>query len=134
MKKDITNRDDIVLLVNSFYDKVKVDAMIGHIFSDVAKVNWDHHLPIMYNFWAGILLDEHSYSGNPMIKHIDLSKRYALTEKHFQAWLQMFHQTVSELFEGKKADEAKSRATNIAQIMLQKISTSEQISQQSIGT
>ena len=40
MKKDIETRDDIELLVNSFYEKVKADPVIGHIFTDVFKVNW----------------------------------------------------------------------------------------------
>ncbi len=124
MKKDISNREDIVLLVNSFYDKVNIDKTIGHIFSHVAKVNWEHHLPIMVNFWTGILLDENSYSGNPMIKHIELSKRYTLTENHFQVWVQLFHRTVDEIFEGTKANEAKTRAATIAQIMQSKIKMS----------
>ena len=40
MKKDIANRDDIILLINTFYEKVKKDQVIGYIFNDVAKVNW----------------------------------------------------------------------------------------------
>ena len=125
MKKDITNRDDIVLLVNTFYDKVKKDEIIGHIFSEVAQLNWDNHLPAMQNFWAGILLDEHSYVGNPMLKHIELNKQYPLIEKHFQVWLEKFQQTVDELFEGTKAEEAKSRAVYIGQLLQHKIKISE---------
>jgi len=83
MKKDIEKREDIILLVNSFYDKVKANTTIGHIFSEVSNVNWEHHLPVMYDFWGGILLDERSYSGNPMAKHIALSRQYPLTAEHF---------------------------------------------------
>ena len=50
MKKDIANRTDIELLVNKFYDKVTADTTIGYIFTDVAKVNWELHLPRMYDF------------------------------------------------------------------------------------
>ena len=50
MKKDIENRTDIELLVRSFYDKVKIDDTIGYIFNDIAKVDWEKHLPVMYNF------------------------------------------------------------------------------------
>lgn len=125
MKKEITHREDIVLLVNSFYDMVKVDTTIGHIFSDVANVNWDHHLPVMYDFWESVLLDGCSYSGNPMIKHIALNKQYHLSEEHFEVWLRLFIQTVDELFTGSKADEAKARAGQIAQLMQHKIKVSE---------
>ncbi len=125
MKKEITHREDIVLLVNSFYDMVKVEAVIGHIFNDVANVNWDHHLPVMYDFWESVLLDGRSYSGNPMMQHITLNKRYRLSEEHFEVWLRLFNQTVDELFTGSKADEAKARAGQIAQLMQHKIKISE---------
>lgn len=66
MKKDIQNRTDVKLLVNTFYDKVKTNQTLGCSFNDVAKVDWTPHLPRMYAFWGGILLGEHSFSDNPM--------------------------------------------------------------------
>ena len=39
MKTDIRNRKDIEKLVNTFYDKVKTDEVIGYLFNDVAQVN-----------------------------------------------------------------------------------------------
>lgn len=121
MKNDITNKNDIELLVNTFYDKVKTNLIIGHIFNDIAKVDWEHHLPKMYSFWASLLLGEHSFSGNPMQKHIELSKLTKMSEVEFSEWLLLFNQTTDELFEGEKANEAKTRAGNIARLMLYKI-------------
>lgn len=123
MKKDIYSREDVELLVDTFYDKVKANAIIGYIFNDIAKVDWKNHLPRMYSFWASILLGEHSFSGNPMVKHIQLSKIAPMTDKEFSEWLKIFIQTTDELFEGEKAEEAKKRATNIARLMLHKINT-----------
>ena len=123
MKNDITNKPDIELLVNTFYDKVKTNKIIGHIINDVAKVDWEHHLPKMYSFWASLLLGEHSFSGNPMQKHIALSKLTTMSEVEFSEWLSLFIQTTDELFEGEKAEEAKTRAANIARLMLHKIQT-----------
>lgn len=123
MKNDITNKPDIELLVNTFYDKVKTNKIIGHIFNDVAKVDWEHHLPKMYSFWASLLLGEHSFSGNPMQKHIALSKLTTMSEVEFSEWLSLFIQTTDELFEGEKAEEAKIRAANITRLMLHKIQT-----------
>jgi hemoglobin len=125
MKKDIYNREDVELLVDTFYDKVKANATIGYIFNDIAKVDWENHLPLMYSFWASILLGEHSFSGNPMDKHIQLSKIAPMTDKEFSEWLKIFIQTTDELFEGEKAEEAKTRASNIARLMLHKINTSQ---------
>lgn len=121
MKKDIENRDDIILLVDTFYTKVKSNPVIGFIFEDVAQINWEKHLPVMYSFWSGILLTDHSYSGNPMIKHIELSRKTEMSEKQFNEWLTLFNQTVDELFTGSKANEAKTRANTIANLMLTKI-------------
>lgn len=121
MKKDIESRDDVVLLVDSFYDKIKTNAILGHIFNDVAKINWEDHLPKMYSFWASLLLGEHSFSGNPMMKHVELSKLTPMTETEFSEWLLLFYQTIDDLFVGSRADEAKTRAANIARLMLHKI-------------
>ncbi len=40
MKSDITNRKDIELLVNTFYEKIRSNPVLGYIFDDVAKINW----------------------------------------------------------------------------------------------
>lgn len=121
MKKDIDCREDIVLLVDSFYDKVKTNPTLGYIFNEVAKLNWEEHLPKMYAFWAGILLGETGFSGNPMRKHLALSQITPMTEIEFSEWLLLFNQTVDSLFEGNTAEEAKTRAQNIAGLMLHKI-------------
>ena len=121
MKKDIENREDIELLVNTFYEKIKTNAILGHIFNDVAKINWEEHWPMLDSFWASLLLGEHSFTGNPMIKHVELSKMTAMTEIEFSEWLSLFYQTLDDLFEGERANEAKTRAGNIARLMLHKI-------------
>jgi hemoglobin len=111
---DITNRADIELLINCFYDKVKADDIISYIFNDVAKVDWPHHLPIMYDFWEGVIFYTNTYRGNPMQVHKDLNLKEPLTAEHFKRWLELFVATVSELFEGDKAELAKQRAMSIA--------------------
>jgi hemoglobin len=121
MKKDITSTDDIELLINTFYDKVRNSVVIGPIFNDIIQVDWKEHLPIMYSFWSSILLGAHSYTGNPMQKHIALSKMTTLSEIEFSEWLLLFTQTVDELFEGATARDAKKRAANIARLMLHNI-------------
>ena len=121
MKSDITNRKDIELLVNTFYEKIRSNPVLGYIFDDVAKINWETHLPKMYSFWASILLGEHSFSGNPMQKHIALSKLTEITDKEFSEWLNLFTVTVDELFFGENSNEAKLRAGNIARLMLHNI-------------
>ncbi len=121
MKKDIENRTDIELLVNSFYKKVVADEQLGYIFQDIAKVNWSTHLPTMYNFWENIVFFTGTYEGDPINLHKRLHRITPLTEAHFDQWIQLFTCTVDELFEGEKANLAKHRAIGIAGIMKRKI-------------
>jgi hemoglobin len=122
MKGDIKSRKDVEHLINSFYDKVKKDEVIGFIFNDVAKVNWEKHLPIIYDFWESIIFSTGNYSGNPMLVHLHLNRLIPLTKQHFDQWLKLFTQTVDELFKGKTATLTKERALNIATIIQSKIS------------
>ncbi len=124
IKKDIETRDDIEHLVNAFYDKIKQNSKLAYIFDDIAKVDWATHLPKMYSFWGSILLGEKSFVGNPMKKHVELGKITPMTETEFSEWKKVFAETVFELFEGSKADEAVLRAQNIARLMLYNIAKS----------
>ncbi len=128
MKHDIIDREDVVLLVNSFYYKVQESPILGFIFDDIAKLNWDEHLPRMHSFWASALFNEQSFNGNPMRKHIALSKITPMTEVQFNEWLTLFYQTVDEHFIGRKADEAKARASNIARNFRRNIEASQESS------
>lgn len=121
MKKDIESKDDIPLLIDTFYSKVRNNEAIGYIFNDIAKVDWEHHLPIMYSFWEGILFHTGSYARNPMVIHKALHQQHPLSAAHFKEWLRLFKETVDELFEGLNAELIKQRAESIATVMQLKI-------------
>jgi hemoglobin len=115
--KTIQTKEDVVFLVDRFYEKVNTDDLLAPIFNDFAKVNWETHMPVMYAFWSSILLGEASYSGRPFPKHLPLP----IQKEHFNRWLELFHRTVDDNFEGELAIEAKNRASTIAQIFSHKI-------------
>lgn len=117
MKRDIQDRNDVANLVNRFYEKVRNNETIGYIFNDVAKVNWEHHLPIMYDFWDNVLFQTGSYARNAIGVHKQLNELTPLHREHFQEWLRLWKENVDELFEGPNAELAKQRATSIATIM-----------------
>lgn len=121
MKKNIENREDIKLLVNNFYHKVKADPVIGFIFTQMVKINWEQHLPVMYDFWENTLFYTGGYNGNPMAIHQRLNQQIPLKAEHFQQWINLFTSTVDELFTGEKAELAKQRAISIATVMQIKI-------------
>ena len=112
--QDITNRNDIKILVDSFYSKVGKDDLLEPIFR---HVNWPIHIPTMYNFWASLLLGDQSYQGSPFQKHAHLT----IDSTHFNRWLELFTRNVDEHFAGARADEAKSRAATIAALFQHKM-------------
>lgn len=114
MKKDIETRADIELLIDTFYVKVKKDNLIGFFFTEVVNLSWDVHIPIMYNFWESVLLHHPTYKGNPMDAHIKLDKKSAMHQQHFDRWLKLWDETVTELFEGPMAHEAMTKAKSMA--------------------
>ncbi|MEQ8627846.1 group III truncated hemoglobin [Ekhidna sp.] len=118
---DITTRQDIELLVDKFYGQVIEDDIIGEFFTGVVKLDWTVHIPIMYNFWETILLDNIIYKGNPMMKHIQLSQKKTLAPHHFERWLELWEKTIRMSFQGPKAEEAISRAKQIASLMKFKV-------------
>lgn len=122
--KEIEGREDIRLLVESFYEKVKKDELIGHIFNNADNFSWHTHIPIMIKFWETIILGIGSYLGNPMQTHIELNKRTPLLPAHFERWKKLFFETLDEHFTGEHADMAKKRAESIAHLIEYKIQQS----------
>ena len=120
--KDIVSQDDIQQLVNSFYDKVKTSE-IGFFFKEIAKVNWEKHLPKMYIFWESVLFATVKFDGNPMGAHFPINEIIPMEKKHFEAWLQLWKETVDENFSGEMAESAKNKAENIAKLMSFKMET-----------
>jgi len=112
--KDIQGKPDIKLFVDSFYNKVQKNSVLSPYFNEVVKVDWPHHLPKMYSFWETILLDKGDYKGNPIIKHQHVDQLKEINKESFETWLGLFHETIDELFEGPKAQLAKTRALSIA--------------------
>ncbi|MFW0716778.1 group III truncated hemoglobin [Pedobacter sp. N23S346] len=123
MMKDIETRADIILLVDHFYTKVQENQTIGPIFTQVANVDWSHHLPKMYDFWESILFGKAIYKGNPMLTHFSLNEKAPLKTEEFNAWKTIFFEVVDELFAGENAEIIKQKAQSIADLMHYKINS-----------
>ena len=124
-KKDIETRADIDDLMNRFYAKAMKDETIGYLFTDVAKLDLAHHLPIIGDFWETLLFASGSYQKhgrNPLQVHAALHRKSPLLFEHFQRWLEIFRECVDETFAGERADFLKLRAGMIANRMLSFVS------------
>ncbi len=122
MNKDIENRQHIDELMQAFYKRAIADDLIGFIFTDVAKLDLEHHLPIIGDFWETLLFRTGDYSRhgrNPLQVHGELDLKTPLLPEHFARWLEIFTVTVDESFAGETADFLKMRAEAIANRMLE---------------
>ena len=60
MKPDIKTRADILLLVSSFYKKIRNDSVLGPFFNDVIT-DWDTHIDTLTTFWESSLFLKTKY-------------------------------------------------------------------------
>ena len=111
MKKPIENREDIKLLVTTFYDKIRADEEIGFYFNETIT-DWEEHLEKLTNFWEMNLFGTKKYTGNPILAHNAVDKRFnqSITPNIFGIWLNLWFETLDELFEGENVDILKRRA------------------------
>jgi hemoglobin len=105
--KDITNRQDIEILIRHFYDNLLTHEEIRPAF---AGLDFEKHIPQIVHFWSFVLLDEEGYRTNVFDKHRNLP----IKPQNFDLWLQVFTDTVNSLYKGEKADLAILRATVLA--------------------
>ncbi|CAN5766511.1 hypothetical protein BH11BAC4_BH11BAC4_07850 [soil metagenome] len=124
-KKDIETRQDIEAFLIAFYEKVKTDKTIGIIFTEIVAIDWKQHIRLIADFWESILLDNPVYKKNAMEVHYALNRIFPLKQKHFDAWLVSFNDTLDKMYAGDKTELAKKRALSIAMLMEHKMNNSQ---------
>lgn len=115
--KDITSKEDIVLLVNAFYDRVLADDVLGPFFK---HLDFEKHKPKMIHFWSFVLLDEPGYTTNITEVHQHLHANM----QAYMHWNDLFSETVNAHFSGPNAESAKLRAHTLAWTMGTKFNAS----------
>lgn len=122
---DVAQRADIELIINDFYTEILADPIIGFIFTDIAKINLDIHLPLIVDFWSDVIFRNSQlinktksvrlYKGNVLQAHLQLNSLISLKPGHFTRWLYLFNKSVDDAFAGKNCDALKKRAESIAE-------------------
>ena len=118
---DLQGRAEIEQLVYAFYQRVQQDDLLGFIFDEVAKTNWETHLPRMVAFWETVIFRSGGFVGNPLAAHVKLVALTEMGRPQFDRWLLLFRQTVDELFAGEHAEHIKSAATDMANVIYSRI-------------
>ena len=119
---DIRNYDDVTLMVNEFYRRVKEDELLGPVFMEKIPGDWEPHLQILRKFWYTVLFGEPGYMGNPFMKHTSLP----IDKDHFDRWIKLFYQTIDDLFSGERAEDAKLRAGRMSLLFQTKLADMRQ--------
>jgi len=113
----IENRADISNLVNTFYAKIRKHEFLGPIFNNhIPADKWTEHLDKLTDFWETNLFGIAKYKGSITQKHLEVDKQinYTISQEHFGKWLQLWFETIDELFEGKNAQKAKNAARKMS--------------------
>jgi len=113
----ITNREDVRVLVHTFYDKIRQHDMLGPIFNaHITEEQWPAHLSKLTDFWESNLFGVRTFRGSPSKAHVNVDKHlnHTISQNHFAQWLQLWFKTIDELFEGELADRAKEMARRMS--------------------
>jgi hemoglobin len=111
MQSNAITPSTIVQLVDTFYSRVREDAILGPVFEARLAGHWDEHMPRMVAFWTKVLLDTGEFQGNVFGKHMALS---GIGKEHFVRWLTLFRMTAIEVFGLEGAEPAIVVANRIA--------------------
>jgi len=127
MKEDLKNRADINKLVLSFYAKIRKNDEIGFFFNNSIK-DWDTHLEKLTDFWESNLFFTGSFRGNPAVAHVKVDKEnnHSISQYHFGIWLNLWFQTIDELYEGEMAERLKQNARKMSTHLFLRIYQSRQ--------
>ena len=102
-------REDIVRLVDAFYDKIQADPILGPIFNPAVH-DWPEHKTTLVKFWSSVALGTREYRGNPMAAH----RPHPILGEHFGHWLALWRQTAHEVLNDVDAEEMYAYAQRIA--------------------
>ncbi|EAJ6135365.1 group III truncated hemoglobin [Campylobacter lari] len=115
MKFETINHEGIKKLMDVFYAKVRADKDLGPIFNEKIGTDdesWKKHKEKIASFWAGMFLADPSYSGSPLRAHHELPP---FSREFFDIWLNLFDESLQEVFEDEPRDIIIERARMIAQ-------------------
>lgn len=114
--RDITDGEDVALVVRRFYQAAIPDPVLGHLFK-VGGIEWDAHIPLIITFWERELLGTPGYAGNVAGAHVPVLADPLFGRAALDRWVELFSETVDEDFAGPVAEQAKARARQVAGVL-----------------
>ncbi len=117
--KDIATREDLLFLMQKFYDKLLADDQINFFFTKITHTDQHlpHHFEVLATFWEQSLFMKGGYTNNMFQIHKEVHYKHAFTKTHFDIWLHHFYTTIDAHFKGKVAEQMKTNALSMATVM-----------------
>lgn len=116
MQAEEITRENIRMLVMTFYAKIIKDETVGPFF--IAKLgdnmnseHWKSHLETIVNFWSSLAFGKPKYDGNLFLPHTRLGR---LKRETFEQWLTLFAETLDEVYVEAIGLKFKERSRLIA--------------------
>lgn len=124
MQYETITKENIRRMVDHFYSQVLKDDLIGDFFieklgDEMISDEWLHHLDLLRDFWASIILGDSAYRGQPIKPHLDMED---LKRESFERWLELFSQTIDKLYVKEQADIFKMHSQKIANSFMKSLS------------
>ncbi len=112
MKQTVVTEANLERLVHSFYERVGTHERLGPIFNAALAGRWDAHLACMVDFWSSVLLAGGRYHGRPLHAHLLVQ---GLEPEHFRDWLELFQETLDDLFVPEVAERISTAASRMGE-------------------
>jgi hemoglobin len=97
-------------MVRLFYERGLADPVLGPIFRGAIH-DFDVHIPIVCDFWSGVILGTGRYGGNAFAPHAKLR----FEPEAFERWLAIFESAAGDALTRAHADRAIEVARHMAQ-------------------
>ena len=114
--RDITTDNDVGALVRSFYRYAIPDPLLGPVFERFG-VYWPRHLPKLVAYWEHVLLDRPGLATNTIGVHGGVQRVAPFGPEHVARWVELWEETVDDLYVGPVAELAKTRARQVGRAL-----------------
>jgi hemoglobin len=123
LQESIT-RENLIVLMTSFYEKAIVDDTLGPFFvnelgDDLSDEDWVYHIGLLADFWLAMLLNEGPYWGNPSGAHFGIAN---LKRVDFDRWMDLFSETTDEIYLPEVSAHFKIKAMFLAERFMRDLS------------
>ena len=118
----------LAILVDRFYAKVRADPALGPVFN-AAVHDWAEHQRTLVSFWSSVALGTQSYRGSPMSVH----RQHSIRGEHFDRWLELWRETVRDVFEEAPAARMIDYAQRIGSSLRMGLGLSERRGARPLG-